>query len=190
MRPVALADFELRFREHHKMLCDLAYNLVKDKDAAKDIVQDVFFKVWKNRENIEVTDQVRSYLFQATTHTSLNYLRSIRRLTRLDLQSGLAGSLAASKGTEEIGYQELELRVQRAIEHLPPKCRVIYKLSRQENLSHQQIAEALNLSVKTIENQLSIALEKLRHHLRPFLAPELIVLLALLIYLYASFVLR
>ncbi len=184
IQSVALAKFEALFKEHHKMLCDLAYNLVKDKDAAKDIVQDVFFKCWRNREKIEVTGQLKSYLFRATTHTSLNYLRNIKRLIRLDEQPHLVNSLKVKGGMEDFGFKELELRVQQAIERLPPKCRVIYKLSRHEDLSHQQIAEALNLSVKTIENQMSIALKKLRQELRPFLTPEFMLLLCLLAFMF------
>jgi RNA polymerase sigma-70 factor (ECF subfamily) len=180
---VALAEFEALFKEHHKSLCDLAYNLVKDKDAAKDIVQDVYFKFWKNQEKIEITDQIKGYLFRATAHTCYNYLRSLKRMIRLDHQSPLMGSLQSKSGVEDIGFRDLELRVQQAIERLPPRCKVIFQLSRQEDMSHKQIAEALNLSVKTIENQMSIALAKLRKELGPFLTPEFFLLLAALAYI-------
>jgi RNA polymerase sigma-70 factor, ECF subfamily len=178
IQPVALVEFEALFKKHHKGLCDFAYNLVKDKDAAKDIVQEVFFKFWKNRQKIETTGQLKSYLFKATSHTSLNYLRSIKRIIRLDHALHLLDSLEAKGGTEDAGFKDLETRIQQAIERLPPKCKVIYQLSRQEDLSNKQIAETLNLSIKTIENQITIALEKLRNDLKPFLTPEFILLLA------------
>jgi RNA polymerase sigma-70 factor (ECF subfamily) len=104
-------------------------------------------------------------------------------MIRLDHQSPLMGSLQSKSGVEDIGFRDLELRVQQAIERLPPRCKVIFQLSRQEDMSHKQIAEALNLSVKTIENQMSIALAKLRKELRSFLTPEFFLLLAALAYI-------
>jgi RNA polymerase sigma-70 factor, ECF subfamily len=179
---VALAEFESLFKEHHKSLCDLVFNLVKDKDIAKDIVQDVYFKFWKNRDKIEITAHLKSYLVRAATNTSLNHLRSIKRVIRLDDRPHLVASLQAEGGTEDVGFKYFEQCVQEAIERLPPRCKVIYQLSRQEDMSHQQIADSLNLSVKTIENQLSIALQKLRKELKPFLVLEFVLLLVALAY--------
>jgi RNA polymerase sigma-70 factor, ECF subfamily len=180
---IDLAEFETLFKAHHKYLCNIAYNLLKDKDAAKDIVQDVFFKFWKNREKIHISEQLLGYLSKATIHTSLNYLRGIKRLIRIDREPEVVSGLKAKSGMEEVTFKELERRVHEAIERLPPKCRVIYQLSRQENHTHQQIADALNLSLKTVENQMGIALEKLRKELKPFLMPEFLLLVAILAYM-------
>ena len=171
MQELAYADFERLFRQHNKDLCDLAYNLVRDKDAAKDVVQEVFLKLWKNREHVDFGEQIRHYLFKATAHTSLNHLRTQKRIIKLDDDSSIQ-HLKASSGTEEIGYQELEFRVRNAIDRLPPKCKAIYILSRQEGLKYQEIADTLDLSVKTVENQMGIALEKLRAELKSFLSME------------------
>jgi RNA polymerase sigma-70 factor (ECF subfamily) len=181
MNTISSSDFEQLFRTHNQALCDLAFNLVRDKDVAQDVVQEVFFKLWKNRERTVFGDQIRHYLFKATAHTALNHLRFNKKLVALD-DSAPVHSLAAPARTDDAGYRELEVRVRESIDRLPPKCRAIYLLSRQEGLKYQEIADTLDLSVKTVENQMGIALEKLRQDLKPFLTTEFlsIAILALL----------
>jgi len=174
-------DFEALFQQHYRALCSLAYNLVRDADAAKDIVQDVFLKVWKNKEKFD-GDQPDHYLFKATSNTALNYLRNKKKVLRFGAEPSLENILTVSPGTHEIGFTELELKIREAIDRLPPQCKVIYLLSRQEGLSYHQIAETLDLSVKTVENQMSIALQKLRESLKPFLTIGLMVLIVFLLF--------
>jgi RNA polymerase sigma-70 factor, ECF subfamily len=171
MQGPSQADFERVFRDHNKSLCDLAYNFVRDKDAAQDIVQEVFLRLWKNREGLSFGDKIRHYLFKATAHHALNHLRYNKKIIKVNDDAPLQ-NLVAPSGTEEIGYKELEIRVRQAIDRLPPKCRAIYLLSRHEGLKYAEIAETLDLSVKTVENQMGIALEKLREELKPFLSME------------------
>lgn len=163
--------FETLFRQHNFQLCNLAYNLLRDRDAAKDVVQEVFLKLWKNKETVVMGDQIKHYLFRATVHTAMNHLRSLKKIVRMDDDDALL-NVAAASDRHEVGFKELELRVREAIDRLPTKCRTIYILSRHEGLKYQEIADTLNLSVKTVENQMGIALEKLRGDLKPFLTPE------------------
>lgn len=167
--------FEQLFRNHNFELCNLAYNLLRDKDAAKDVVQDVFLKLWKNKERVSFGEQIRHYLFRATVHTAMNHLRTAKKTVRME-NDDIFLNVAASADSQEIGFKELELRVRSAIDRLPPKCQTIYILSRQEGMKYQEIADTLNLSVKTVENQMGIALEKLRHDLKPFLTREFLLM--------------
>jgi len=173
-------NFESVFRQHHPALCNLAYNLVHDSDAAKDIVQEVFLKLWKNRNTVDMGDQIKNYLFKATTHTSLNHLRYNKRLIRMEQEPSIQETLQAPAHSEEAGFKELEFRLREAIDHLPPKCKIIYLLSRHEGLKYPQIAETLGLSTKTVENQMTIALQKLRDGLKPFLTVEFFIIATLL----------
>lgn len=176
-------ELERLFKDHHKTLSNLAYNVVRDKDVAKDVVQEVFLRLWQNRDRIDFGSQITHYLTRATTHTALNYLRSRRKLTSIDDLT--SGAIENPQGHDDYAYQELEKKVSNAIERLPPKCRAIYLLSRNEGLKYQQIAEVMDISLKTVENQMGIALEKLRQELKPYLFPvSVLVLLALL---YAIF---
>ncbi|WP_185113987.1 RNA polymerase sigma-70 factor [Fulvivirga imtechensis] len=178
MQENAYSEFESLFKQHHKGLCDLAFNIVRDPDAAKDIVQEVFLKLWKNRESVAFEKQIKHYLFKATAHTSLNYLRFNKRLVRFDNGAPLQ-ELVAHTDSEGAGYKELELRARQAIDRLPPKCKTIYLLSRHEGMKYSEIAETLDLSIKTVENQMGIALQKLRDELKPFLTIEFLTIILL-----------
>jgi RNA polymerase sigma-70 factor, ECF subfamily len=177
-------EFENLFRSHQKELLRLSYNLVRDQDAAKDIIQDVFIKLWNNREKIDFGAQIKHYLFKATAHTSYNYLRAVKSRVTIDAQDGLR-EFAAAEGEESAEYRELEEKVRHAIDRLPPKCRTIYVLCRHEGLKYQEIADTLGLSLKTVENQMGIALQKLRDDLKEYLlVPVLILILSALFFLY------
>jgi RNA polymerase sigma-70 factor, ECF subfamily len=171
-------EFEKLFRLHHKALHNLAYNLVRDKDIAKDIIQEVFLKLWQNRDRVEFGDQIKHYLFKATSHTALNHLRSSKKTVSTEQEN--FDYLKAPSGSDELLYKEFEVRVREAIERLPPKCKTIYLLSRHEGLKYQQIAETLDISIKTVENQMGIALEKLRADLKEYLPPIILGILAVL----------
>jgi RNA polymerase sigma-70 factor (ECF subfamily) len=119
-------------------------------------------------------EQIKHYLFRATVHTAMNHLRSMKKIIRMDDNEAFL-NVAAASDHHEVGFKELELRVREAIDRLPTKCRTIYILSRHEGLKYQEIADTLNLSVKTVENQMGIALEKLRNDLKPFLSAEFLV---------------
>jgi len=127
-------------------------------------------------------------LFKATAHTSLNHLRSKKKLYSLDNLEDLRGLLASS-GPEAIGYQEFELKSRQAIDRLPPQCKTIFLLSRHEGLKYQEIADTLGISVKAVENQMGIALKKLRNDLKPYLTLESIsiaIAIGILLYLIIS----
>jgi RNA polymerase sigma-70 factor (ECF subfamily) len=178
--------FEKLFRLHNYELCNLAYNLLRDRDSAKDVVQEVFLKLWKNKDTVVLGDQIKHYLFRATAHTAMNHIRFNKKITRLDDHEALM-NVAAYADRHELGFKELELRVRESIDRLPSKCKAIYILSRQEGLKYQEIADTLNLSVKTVENQMGIALEKLRNDLKPFLSPEFLTIAILIALLFSLF---
>lgn len=179
--PSKQEQYESLFRRHHKVLCDLAFNITNDKEAAKDVVQEVFYRLWKNQEEVHFGDLLKNYLFRATAHTAYNYLRSRKKIIRLD-ETALENFVTDASPRENEGNNDLALRVRHAIDRLPDKCRTIYLLSRQEGLKYHEIASALNLSVKTVENQMGIALHKLREELKSFVSRGLAVgLLGLLL---------
>ena len=184
--PETEKNFEKLFKLNHRELMDLAYNIVRDADSARDVVQEVFLKLWQNKDKVEFGEQIRHYLFKATAHTALNHIRQQKKLTLLDEDH--IRSFQAYPSRDDISFKELELKVRNAIDQLPPKCRAIYILSRHEGMKYQEIADTLEISVKTVENQMGIALEKLREQLKPFLTPEFLAIVStLLFFLYHLF---
>lgn len=151
------------------MLCNHALNITGDLDAAQDIVQEVFVKIWKNMDDIEMGDYFKYYLLKATTSTSLNYLERNKRLLRVKQEVKLAAAANGNVGNDPAHIEELKTSIRKAIDKLPPKCKTIYLLCRQEDMTYKEVAERLDLSVKTVENQMGIALKKLRADLHEYL---------------------
>jgi RNA polymerase sigma-70 factor (ECF subfamily) len=156
---------------------------LRDRDAAKDVLQDVFLKLWNNRANIEFGDHIKHYLFKATVHTSYNFLRNGRNKRNVESTEGIV-ELPSPPGEDNPEFRELDEKVRAAIDRLPPKCKTIYILCRHEGLKYQQIADTLGLSIKTVENQMGIALQKLRDELKPFLFGSFMIGMAILIALF------
>jgi RNA polymerase sigma-70 factor, ECF subfamily len=169
--PYSINEFEQLFRQHYKLLCNAANKIINDREAAEDVVQEVFVKLWNKRNELGVIQSLKSYLFRATINTALNYLETRKNILPLEA----VGNIESSGGAgDKVQYNELERKLAEAIEHLPPKCKAIFILSRYEGMKYQQIADHLDISVKTVENQMGKALQMLRERLRPFLTREFI----------------
>jgi len=161
-----LKEFEELFRTYFTQLCQFALKFTRgDLDEAKEIVQLVFIKIWEKYDSLDRDLNFRSYLFTAVNNRGLNYIRDRKKIIDLDsISLPDSGDYNTS-----IEAQELERAIILGINNLPPKCRQIFELSRFEGLKYKAIAEKLDLSVKTIEVQMSKALKILREHLSDFL---------------------
>jgi RNA polymerase sigma-70 factor (ECF subfamily) len=161
---------EALYDKYYAYLCQAAYRIVADRQAAEDIVQDTFFELWKKRRRINVSVSLRAYLRRSAVNRSLNYLRDRKPelsqgLAMPDMPAGAAGHPAADRFSAE----ELQQAIDRAIDGLPERCRLVFVLSRFEEMSHREIARLLDISPKTVENQIGKALTSLRQALKPYL---------------------
>jgi len=156
------AEFEGLFRQHFRPLCGFALGYVKDADQAEDIVQELFARLWQDREALSIQVSVKSYLFTAVRNRCLNALVVKKRMRPLDEE---VHDAAEGDGRNEDELTERAARVQAVIEGLPTERRKIFRLSRNEGLKYQEIAEKLEISVKTVENQMGKALKTLREEL-------------------------
>lgn len=141
-----------------------------------DIVQDVFAWMWEHRHTLQVVS-VKAYLKAAVRFKMANYIRSgrVRDTFFQELANYTPSNLPP--GAEELAEaRELQAIIQRAIGQLPQKCQEIFRLSREERLSNQEIAKRLGVSVKTVENQMTIALKRLRSKVEPLIGILLLVL--------------
>jgi len=169
------ASFERLFRDEFKGLVFFAVQYVKDYEAAREIVQEAFIGLWNQRERIDPSRQVKSYLSTTVRNRSLNYLRDHKKFdTRLLTQENLY-PLASYEQPDRLVEKELQEKIGQAVGELPEKCREIFLLSREEYLKYQEIADRLQISVKTVETQMSKALQHLRSRLREYLVILLLV---------------
>ena len=143
-----------------------AIHYVKEEEAAKEIVQEAFINLWEKRESIDPEREVKSYLSSSVRNRCLNYLRDNKRFNGTLLSLGGLLPLPASEEYNQIEFRELSGQIHRAIEELPEKCREIFRLNRFEQMKYQQIADYLNISIKTVETQMSKALAHLRSRIK------------------------
>jgi RNA polymerase sigma-70 factor (ECF subfamily) len=158
--------FEALFRAHFASLCSLAFSFVRAPDAAEDVVQNVFWAVWMRRRLWHVHGTVGAYLRQAVRHEALTALRGARRERDPVLRAGRDASLTdveRDAGTEDIvAAAELAQAVVAAAHGLPPRCRAVFLLKWERGLTYREIADRLNLSIKTVEMQMTRALKSIR----------------------------
>lgn len=152
-------SFEALFRKYHPALVRYAFVHVKSMEDARECVQEVFINVWEKREKLEFNEELRFYLYRATKNTCLNFLQK-RRLDTVSLDEAITASAVQEK---DEGPDKVRLRtVMAQIDALPEVCREIFMMSRIEGLTHKEIAEILEIAPKTVENQIGIALKKIR----------------------------
>lgn len=159
--------FKQLFFEKYQKLFNTAFRILRNEQASEDVTQDVFTKLWINRERINIEGSIDAYLKRAIINTSLNYLEKHKRDVPLDLHSH---EKEETKTLQSILDADLTEHINKAVSTLPSKCRVIFCLSRFDGLSNQEIADQLNLSKRTVENQLGNALIKLRQQLKPIIS--------------------
>jgi len=169
--------FERLFKSEFRGLVFFAIKYVKDIDIAKEIVQDSFVAIWEKRDSIDLSKSLKSYITTSVYNRCLNYLRDNKKYDRQLL--GFEG-IAEQEHTETdpVIERELHQAIQQAISELPEKSRIIFKLSRYQHMKYTEIAEELGISVKTVENHMSKALNHLRIRLAVFLS----VVIAMLIF--------
>ena len=151
------------YQKYWQPLFISAYNVLKDKDACEDIIQDIFIQLWQKRESLSITTSLSAYLFTATRYQVFHSIR--KSAVREELFENIEERFVADAPDIPLYTKDLQERINAAVENLPEKCKEIYKLSREHQLSYKAIAARLKISSKTVENQLSIALKKLRSEL-------------------------
>ena len=169
--------FEILFREHFTGLCYFARKYTGDMDSAKEIVHNVFLRIWENRSEFEWEKPAKSYLFTSVYNRSMNYIRDNRKLIRQDDFQALHLIADESAYSENLETAELESRIKQTLQRLPEKCRQVFELSRFEQKKYSEIAMQLNIAVKTVETQMSKALHVLREELKDYLTILILMLI-------------
>jgi len=160
--------FEMLFHAYYANLCRFATGIISDDGNAEEIVQDLFVKIWEKRTQLTIDSSIKNYLYRAVKNQCINVIK----------HSNIVAQHISSRQTEkEMEVQpdehflatELAQKIEESIASLPEKRREIFRLSREEGLKYREIAEKLNISTKTVEAQMGLAIktlrEKLKHHI-------------------------
>jgi len=165
--------FNKAFDLYYSRLCFFADKILHDFDLSRSIVQQVFVDLWIKRDRLQI-DSLQSYLYQSVRNASLDVLKHRKAESKYLSTLEKAESGEISNLMEEA---ELADRINRAIQRLPEKCREIFVLCRFDELKYSEIAARLNISVKTVEMQISIALKKLRKELSDYQMIQLLTII-------------
>lgn len=155
--------FRKLYAFYYKRLYHFALALVKIRESAEEIVEDVFVRIWQQRENLHTIKNLRVYLYTATKNASLNYLSQKARQSITEPFDHIHVELNDSSITPEqiLITAEIHQKIQKAVEALPPRCKMVFKLVREDGLKYKEIAEILNISVNTIDAQMAIAVKRI-----------------------------
>lgn len=173
-------DFEKVFREHFDRLLNFAFNMVKNEEAARDIVQQVFLNFWNMRDKVKIKSSLQGYLFRSVYNSSLNHIKSSARSIRVSNYSGYEDKLFKNDDETQVEEERLKL-LQESIDKLPAKRRAIFMLNRFNGMTYKEVAEHMGISVKMVEKQIAKSLKSLRTDL---LASGKKILIIFIIYLF------
>jgi RNA polymerase sigma-70 factor, ECF subfamily len=177
-------SFDAIFRKYYASLCRFAYLFTGNGDDAEEMVQTAFIALWENKTNITIHKSLKAYLYQMVRNNALMYFRKSTTRKRyeqeyVDLNDG--GIQEDRSYTDE----DINQLVMKGLEILPERCRMIFSLSRYDGLTYEEIADYLNISPKTVENQMGVAFQKLREFLTP-VWKKMLIILGVLIWRFIS----
>jgi len=150
------------FKEHEYPLYTLALRLTKSDQYAKDIIQEVFLKLWEHRDSIQSIENIGAWLYRITENKVIDHLRKTAADGRLKDAAWNALQEILNETEALISTKEYNLIISKAIDRLPPQRKLIYHMNKEKELSYQEIADELNISRHTVKNQLSTALQSIR----------------------------
>lgn len=156
------------FDKYYDNLCNYVNLYIHDSSVSEDIVQDIFIYFWEKRGSIRMDTSVKSYLFRSSRNKYLNYIRNEK--CHQSIKKDVKSYTETSVNQDELLIDSLQLEgiINSSIDNLPPRCREVYLLRKNDDLSYKEIASRMEISEKTVENQMTIALKKLKEQLAPY----------------------
>jgi RNA polymerase sigma-70 factor (ECF subfamily) len=157
-----IKQYEALFRSSYASLVKYARTLIKDQDTAEEIVQDLFFRLWQNKEKLKIESSLNGYLFRSVHNRCLHYIEHQKVVERHAHEMSHEQESVSESPADVIQYKELQAKIARTIENLPERCGQIFCMNRFEGLKYSEIAEKLSVSVKTVEANMGRALKEFR----------------------------
>jgi len=157
--------FEALYKEHYRQLFAVAFRYVRNAPAAEEIVHDVFLMIWNKADQLVIQQSIKSYLYRSVVNSSLNFIKKEKTQREKQDVYMRVKTHDTPGGDDEDQQEALLTNLENAIQVLPPKCREVMYLSRFGKLKQQEIADQMQISVKTVKNHLTYGFQKIREHL-------------------------
>jgi RNA polymerase sigma-70 factor, ECF subfamily len=157
-----IGQFEMLFRSSYVSLVKYARTMIKDHDTAEEIVQDLFFRLWQDKEKIKIDSSLNGYLFRAVHNRCIHYFEHLK-VVKQHSQEIVHETHESPENPEEVlRYKELQVKIASILERLPERCGKIFMMNRFEGLKYSEIAIKLSVSIKTVEANMGRALKEFR----------------------------
>ncbi|MFC2115636.1 RNA polymerase sigma-70 factor [Bacteroidota bacterium] len=159
--------YEMLFRKYYETLCQWAHRYLHDKDSAEEVVQDLFYHLWRDRAELNIKVSLKSYLYKAVSNNCLMILKKQSR--RSAIEADIATQSESSQAHDTLETSEIREVVSKTLDELPERPATIFRMSRYDGLKYREIAEKLSISVKTVEANMGKALEMFRKNLKEYI---------------------
>lgn len=169
--------YEFLFKNYYEQLVLFAVKYIHDLDKAKELVQDLFVTFYEKRAQIEIATSIKSYLYNATKNKCINDINSVKTKAKHEEYIKLTTNNKENNIEQTIYKNEMETALMGAIDNLPARCKMVFRMNRLEGLTNPEIAEKLQISKRTVETQISKALKILRSELKPYLANAVVLIM-------------
>ncbi|WP_346237595.1 RNA polymerase sigma-70 factor [Niabella insulamsoli] len=154
--------FRSLFNAYAPRLTAFAFSITRNREASIDVVDEVFVKIWRRRDRIQQIENITTYLYTATKNTALNLLSRKAREVTVDSFDFIDVALRDDYAPDQqLITAEILSRIKKAVDALPPKCKLVFKLVREDGLKYKEVAEILEISEKTVDAQLVIAVKRI-----------------------------
>jgi len=161
--------YKVLFNEQYSRMVSYAFNFLKEQESSEEIVQEVFYQLWINREKTEIKTSIESYLFRAVRNRCINLIKHIEIRENYKQYNSEKIEKLDHEFTDALTVSELDKKIRMCIDNMPMQRKKIFLMSRYEEMTYKEIAEKMGLSKKTIENQIGKALNYLRTELKDYL---------------------
>lgn len=170
-------EFNDLFNLHYEELCRIVMPIVQDKAVAEDIVQDIFVKLWIRRDELEINTTIKGYLYKSAVYRALDHLRKIKNTNKVNEELRYSANNQHNNTDEKIREKEVAEAINKGMDQMSDNMKIIFQLSRFSGLKNREIAEELNISIKTVESNMGKALKIMHVYLAPFIKQTYILLL-------------
>lgn len=167
-----ISAYEKIFKDYYSFLCRQAFKILNDADEAEEIVQEIFVRIWNKRQEISINSSLKNYLIQSVKNRCFNHIK--HHAVRREYSNEYSKEQNFIDDANPLITSELDKKIEKAINRLPVERKKIFLMSRQEGLKYKEIADALGISIKTVENQMGKALKHLREELVEYLTIAII----------------
>jgi RNA polymerase sigma-70 factor (ECF subfamily) len=161
--------FQYLFQLYSKVLVQFAFSFVKTKDVAIELVDGVFVKLWKQKDQVSRIQNLKVYLYTAIKNASLNYLSQRAYNSIIEPFDYININVNDEQTPEQkLIHSEIQNEINAAIDELPPRCKIVFKLVRQDGLKYKEVAQVLNISTKTVDAQMVIAVKRISEKVKNY----------------------